>query len=122
MRFMEVQGTAFVNDSSQLQVIQNWQVLNEVKTAVQSFDPYAQVVLFGSRARGDARQESDYDFLILLHQPVGFQLKRQVLDKLYDVELQTGCIIGALIENVDYWQMMEHSPIYSEIQHDGVEI
>jgi len=98
------------------------QVALAVKAAVQTFDPKAKVVLFGSRARGDARQDSDYDFLVLVNRPVDFQLKRQILDSLYEVELRTGCVIGTLIENVEAWQMMEHSPIFSEIEQDGIAI
>jgi predicted nucleotidyltransferase len=96
------------------------QVADAVKMAVQVFDPKAKVVLFGSRARGDARKDSDYDFLILINQAVGFQLKRQILDSLYEVELRTGCVIGALIENMEAWQMMEHSPLFSSIEQDGI--
>jgi predicted nucleotidyltransferase len=109
-----------ISDTAHLSSLQSEQVALMVKDTVQAFDPHAQVVLFGSRARGDARQDSDYDFLILLHQPVDFQLKRDVLDKLYEVELQTGCVIGALIENIDGWQRMEHSPVFSEIEQEGI--
>ncbi|MFN0037728.1 MAG: nucleotidyltransferase domain-containing protein [Saprospiraceae bacterium] len=117
---MEAYKTILTKDSTQFPTIQSKQVLSGVKAAARTFDLDAQVVLFGSRARGDARKDSDYDFLILLHKPVDFQLKRQVLDKLYEVELQTDCIIGALIENTDDWQLMEHSPIFSEIKNEGV--
>ncbi len=110
----------FSHSAKALAQRQTAQIALAVKAAVQTLDPSARVVLFGSRARGDARQDSDYDFLVLVSRPIDFQLKRQILDCLYEVELHTGCVIGALIENVDDWQMMEHSPIFSEIAQDGI--
>ena len=32
---------------------------------IKNIDPSAEVILYSSRARGDAEQESDYDLLIL---------------------------------------------------------
>jgi len=97
-------------------------ISNAVKSAAREFDPTAEVVLFGSRARDDARQDSDYDFLVLLNLPLGFQLKEKILNRLYEVELQYDCVLGTLIENYDYWQMLENTPIFSEIKHDGIEV
>jgi|APTNR8051073442_1049403.scaffolds.fasta_scaffold02214_4 predicted nucleotidyltransferase len=93
-----------------------------VKIVAREFDPAAEVILFGSRAREDARQDSDYDFLILLNLPLDFHLKEKILNRLYEVELQYDCVLGTLIENYDYWQMLENTPIFSEIKHDGIEV
>ncbi len=37
-----------------------------VKQEVTKIDPKAEIILFGSRARGDFRMDSDWDFLVLL--------------------------------------------------------
>ena len=39
-----------------------------IKSAVLSFLPDAKVLLFGSRARADFNEHSDYDILIITHQ------------------------------------------------------
>jgi predicted nucleotidyltransferase len=40
-------------------------LLAKCKAVVQAMMPRARVVLFGSRARGDARPDSDYDLMIV---------------------------------------------------------
>ncbi len=95
-------------------------IADEVKSAVWEFDPAASVTLFGSRARGDARPDSDYDFLVLFSRPVDFSFRQQVLDRLYQIELEHDCVLGLLIENSAYWEMLGNTPIFSEIEHDGL--
>lgn len=97
-------------------------IAKTVKSAVREFDPSAKVVLFGSRARGDAHKDSDYDFLVLLNLPLDFQLKTRILDKLYDIELAFDCVLGVLVENSTHWQMQENTPIFSEISQDGITV
>ena len=40
-------------------------ILIEIKSTVQRCEPEADIVLFGSRARGDADNYSDYDLIII---------------------------------------------------------
>jgi uncharacterized protein len=41
-------------------------IQNTIKTTVRSFIPDARVLLFGSMARGDANDDSDYDVLVII--------------------------------------------------------
>lgn len=45
------------------------QVIKAMGDKLRSIDPSAKAYLFGSRARGDARDDSDWDVLILLDKP-----------------------------------------------------
>ena len=97
-------------------------IAEAVKAAVWEFDPTAEVTLFGSRARGDARSDSDYDFLVLLNVPLDFRLKGRILDRLYEVELATEMVISPLIRSKKDWVQMGAFPIHQEISHNGIAI
>jgi len=41
------------------------EILNSIKSIVHSLLPDAKILLFGSRAKGNYRQDSDYDILVI---------------------------------------------------------
>ena len=94
-------------------------VVKLVKQEVIKIDPKAEVILFGSRARGDFRQDSDWDFLVLLNLPLTKVLKELILDKLYDLELQTDAVISTIIHTKAEWEDRSVTPIYQIIKKKG---
>jgi predicted nucleotidyltransferase len=60
-------------------------------------DRIERVVLYGSRARGDAREDSDYDVAVFLH---GLLDRWREIDRIVEVEtdilMDTGAVINAL--------------------------
>ena len=45
----------------------NQQIFNEIQTLKRQILPNEKVILFGSQARGDAREDSDWNLLVLLN-------------------------------------------------------
>ena len=45
------------------------EVTRRIKEKIMEKDPTAEVILFGSHARGDANKDSDWDILILVNIP-----------------------------------------------------
>ena len=92
-----------------------------VKQEIIKIDPNAEVILFGSRARGDFRKDSDWDFLILLERPLTPMLKSLILDNLYDLELQNDSLISPIIHTKSEWENLAITPLYQMIKKEGMQ-
>jgi len=54
-------------------------LLKRCRDAVQAIDVTAEIILYGSRSRGDATLESDYDLLILTDGEVTLSLELAIV-------------------------------------------
>ncbi len=98
------------------------QVLQIVKKAVHEVDDKADIILFGSRARGDFHEESDWDFLILTEKEESHLLTETIWEKMFDAELETNEIFGAIVHNKREWERYEITPLYQFVQKEGVKL
>ncbi len=100
------------------------QLLERVKEVVLTFDPHAKVILYGSRARGDAAPDSDWDFLILLSVPLDWKLKSAIRKAVYAVELESDEILSTIIHNEQNWNepVRRASPLHEAVSRDGIAI
>lgn len=80
-------------------------------------------ILFGSRARGDARPESDWDVLILIDKD---RLQGQDYDA-YTYPLTTlgwelDVDINPILYTMKEWEANRISPFYHNVANDGIRI
>ena len=61
-------------------------LLAHVKQTIHELEPAADIILYGSRARGDTHPESDWDFLILLDGVVDDARTDALRHRLHDME------------------------------------
>ena len=96
-------------------------VLREIKQVVQSVEPTAEVVLFGSRSRGEAKEDSDFDLLILTEKPVSMRYEMQLQDLIYDVELENETLIEAFLFSKQQWlEGATPSPLINSVRQEGI--
>lgn len=81
----------------------------------------AKAILFGSRARGDFQQDSDWDILILLD--------KQVLDDsdydniaypLYELGWKIDQMISPKLYTLNDWMKRSFTPFYKNIEEEGI--
>ncbi|MCK5102046.1 MAG: nucleotidyltransferase domain-containing protein [Cyclobacteriaceae bacterium] len=99
-------------------------VLGNIKNVIHERDPKAEAFLFGSRARGDFKPDSDWDILILVDNPiVTNELDDWFRDKLYDIELDSGQIISTIIYSKSYWKnKLKYTPLYKNVTVEGLKL
>ncbi len=79
------------------------------------------VVLFGSRARGDASEDSDYDIAVFLHD---LTHRWRELDRLADLRSDTLDATEAFIDAKPYpaGAFLERTSLMREIRRDGLDL
>jgi predicted nucleotidyltransferase len=78
-----------------------------------------ELVLFGSRARGDARPDSDYDVLVVVDKR-STNLRNRVLDVEVDLLTRDGAHFASLFRSVDEWTRSQGFPLARNIAREGV--
>ena len=96
--------------------------LEQVYHVVKAVAPESDVILYGSRARGDARPMSDWDFLILLEGPLERPLVKALRDRLYDLELETDNIVSSIIRTHQEWNSPKYQvlPFKRQVEQEGI--
>lgn len=97
-------------------------ITQKIKDKIREKDPDAKVILYGSRARGDYRENSDWDILILVdRESVSLKTEQEYRHHLLDLELEIGEPISVTVHSKNKWES-KHSitPLYRSIEKDGV--
>ncbi|MGF7139086.1 nucleotidyltransferase domain-containing protein [Roseimarinus sediminis] len=100
------------------------QILQMIIQVVDKTAPDSEVYLYGSQARGNAKQFSDWDLLILLNQPnIPFEFETKFMDEFYELELETGEVISPLIYSKNEWDLKYAiTPLFENIKKEGVKL
>ena len=83
------------------------------------------VILFGSKIRGDAEIDSDLDVLVLIKEPKTWNHRLMVSDCCLEVNLAHDTNLNCLVENHVEWELCaEHIwvPFKDNVMREGVSI
>lgn len=94
------------------------ELLEKCRNTIRRSVPGAEVILYGSRARGDAGWDSDHDLLILVDDPADWRLEDQIRQRIYSIELESGAALCVSAYRRSDW----YPPLYRAMPfHQNVE-
>jgi predicted nucleotidyltransferase len=79
------------------------------------------VILFGSKARGDADAHSDIDLLLISSKGLHWRDEKAIVDSLFDIGMEYDVIFSPLFISLEEWEkgLFKAFPIYDEITREG---
>lgn len=98
-------------------------IVNKIAEILREVASDSQRILYGSEARGEARDDSDIDILVIL--PEGCEglefVERQseIIGRLYDVELEYLVDISTLVVPKKHWERFR-TPFTINVMNDGI--
>ena len=99
-------------------------LLRKITNTVKEKDSSAEIILYGSRARGTAHPESDWDLLILLNSgKVSRKTEQEFRHALIDIELETGEAISTFVFSKSDWENLYNiTSLYESIKNEGIHL
>ncbi len=99
-------------------------ILERILQLAKAKHPNSEIYLYGSRARGDANELSDWDLLVLLNlKNITFDIETKIMDEFYELELETGEVISPLVYSKRDWNKKHAStPLFKKIKKEGIKI
>lgn len=98
------------------------ELLRRCKEAIHTVVPDADVILYGSRARGDATDDSDYDLLVLTNRSPDMALRKELVSSVYPLELETEAVLTLITHSRDRWnsKLYQAMPFRENVDREGV--
>jgi predicted nucleotidyltransferase len=127
---MDTEGLQFCLRGKIMKPVQQWEnnsphvlnFLHQVREEVRRLLPDAKIILHGSRVRNEARQDSDWDFLIIAEHPLDRRTVTELKDNLYEVELANDEVVSSIIRSRQEWSSPEYDalPFKATVEKEGV--
>ena len=101
---------------------QDKKILNDFKEKISQRFPSSQVILFGSRARGDAGPQSDADVVVILKDTPSEEDQEFISDSAWEAGYPYGVVIVPVVFSREEWESgpERFSLLVQAVQTEGV--
>jgi uncharacterized protein len=99
-------------------------IIRIISDQIKELDSKAEIILFGSHARGQSKKDSDWDILVLLDkQNVSLKTEQLFRHHLIDTELAIGQPISVFVRSKKTWDTKYvMTPFYQNVMTEGKRI
>jgi predicted nucleotidyltransferase len=99
-------------------------LLDLVKRTIRAVEPGADIILYGSRSRGDSGRGSDWDFLVLVDGSVDDERTDKIRHLLYEIEWEHGEVLSTIVRSRAQWHQHPYclTPLHERIEAEGLRL
>ena len=100
------------------------EALREAARVLRERLPVEQVILFGSRARGQGDSDSDFDLLVLTSRELPWRERNSLVDAPFEIQLAYDVLLSPLVLG---WQECDEGlysvvPLHAEVARGGIAV
>lgn len=98
--------------------------LRELKKNLLDQFPVTEIILFGSKARGDDSEFSDIDVLVLLNREPTNSEEEKIFSMAYQLELRYDVVFGIVVYSEKLWNSPVGlaMPLHQNIDREGISL
>lgn len=97
------------------------QIIGLIRDTIRAAEPTAQIILYGSRARGDAREDSDWDVLVIIDKPrLSLKDRSNIQYPVWDKGLDLGQEINVFPYTRQQWEESSLSLFKYNVIKEGI--
>jgi len=97
-------------------------IVNKFRSLLQERVKLHQLILFGSRARGDAEPDSDMDVVVVLDEPRTLEARDVVSDSAWEAGFDACVVVASVVFTREEWENGPeyYSPFAEAVRSEGI--
>ena len=104
-------------------MVEKEDMIKAMRNVLNGIDPTVQAILFGSRARGDAEEDSDWDVLVLIDKPhVSLSDYDKYSYPLRELGWDMDEIINPVLFSTKEWNENHFTMFNNNVRNDGIAV